>query len=226
MESRRRGLHRALHDRLPVYVGKIRKRRLRSAGRRLRLRGGKRRGTVQVPQKRRNIFYPVNGKPPDDRRLRRVFIRNVQLPYAAFRRRNRHRKRALYKAKLAAQRNLADKGALRKVGADHARNAENRDKNRKIKGRARFPHIRGRQIHHKRRARKLDPAVLGGGSDPHFALLNRQIRKTDNIDPGQTLHRADLRRDGKSVQPEQPDAVYFCEHGGVSFPEAFCFRSR
>ena len=207
----RRNLKRPLDVLLPLDIAEIRQLRvvpLRSP--RLLRRNGRRAG--QVRRERRNAFHTVDREPFGKRRLRRVFLRDIERLDSELLCRQRHRKNARNRTQLSFQTQFTQKraGLLRKLYKP--RRLQNAEQDRKIVKRSGLFGARRGEIERNPADRKFVAAVLDGGAHTLSCLLDRSVRQPHHVKTGQSVCDIAFHGDFVSVQPAQPHRANMTHH--------------
>ena len=204
MPARGGDLQRALDVFLPHHVGKVGAGLLRCRRRPARGRGD---GLLpaQVGNQGVHVADGINRQPVGQRGLRGVFRRNEQVLHTAAHRGHGHGQHAAHAAQLSGERQLAQKGGVRRQLRKLLGTAEDAEKDRQVVDRALLALARGGQIDRDAGDRELCAAVFHCRAHPLPRFLHGGVAKTDDVKRGkssreETLHRHLVSADALKAQ--------------------------
>ena len=214
--ARRGDLEGALGVLLTADVGQI-----RSVGPRLVRIGDRRAGRLRRPAPVEQIREPRERRDRahldslHERRLGRVGLRNEQAAVSRAAGTERGGQRAAHRAQLAAQRQLADQGAvLELLGRNLRAGRQQPNRDGQVEARARLAHVRGRKVHGQPLLREVERRVEQRGPHALARLADRTVRQAHEREGGQTPPHVHLDRDLLGMDSVEREGGDRGEHRG------------
>ena len=211
MPARGGDLKGALDVLLPLDVGKIRQRTHVLPGSR-RLRGLYLLLAAQMAQQLAHVLHRVYGYILGKGGFIRVLGRDKQLTHTLACRGKRHWQRALNRAQLTEQGQLADKGRVAPGRVNVPRGGKDADEYRQVIDRPGFLFIRGREVHSEPADREAEAVILYRSAHTLARLLDGSIRKTDDVKARKPVRYVYLDLDAVAADAADAEAVDARKH--------------